>query len=387
MTTKKLYDADAYLTAFDATVLSCDESKNGYAVVLDATVFFPEEGGQKPDRGTLGGICVTDVQIKNGMITHFLPSPLPVGQTVHGEIDFSFRYRNMQNHSGEHIVSGLIHTLYGLENVGFHLGTDDMTIDLSGELSRADLDRIETFANEVIYRNVEIIAEYPSAEVLRGLSYRSKLDLTENVRIVTIPGVDVCACCAPHVRRTGEIGSIKLLDFIRYKGGVRIHMHCGSDALADYREKYTELARAAALLSVKQNEVAEAVDRTLREGESLRGEMRALKAKLARADAASLSASGALLTVFSPETDMLYLRELALACAEKATVAAVLSGNEKDGYSYILCSHATDLRPCVKQLNAALSGRGGGNTEMVQGSFRAPAPEIRKTLADTFAET
>ena len=257
--TKKLYDADSHLFEFDAAVLSCTPVKDRYAVTLDQTAFFPEGGGQYADTGKLDAARVLDVQEENGGIVHYTDRPLDVGAAVHGTLETEQRFRRMQNHSGEHIVSGLVHTLFGLDNVGFHLGDDDMTVDYNGTLTRDDLDRVETMANQVVARNIPILTQYPDPQILPTLQYRSKLELTENVRIVTIGDVDCCACCAPHVAFTGEIGVIKILDFERYKGGVRCHMLCGETALEDYRDKYRNVQSVSLALCVPQNETAQGV--------------------------------------------------------------------------------------------------------------------------------
>ncbi|MFA6948907.1 MAG: alanyl-tRNA editing protein, partial [Eubacteriales bacterium] len=196
------------MSEFDAEVLSCTDVNGSYAVVLDRTAFFPEGGGQPCDTGMLGLAQVREVSVKNGIITHLTDRTLNIGERVHGTVDWDKRFGHMQSHSGEHIVSGLIHRKYGFDNVGFHIGSEDVTIDLNGTLDRAQLDEIEDMANDAVYRNVSITAEYPPAETLASLQYRSKLALTENVRIVTVEGCDVCACCAPHCNHTGEIGMI-----------------------------------------------------------------------------------------------------------------------------------------------------------------------------------
>lgn len=229
--TEKLYDKDSHLKEFTGTVLSCKKTGEKYAVTLNRTAFFPEGGGQQSDRGYIGEAYISDVQIKNGEILHFADKPLSVGQAYDCKLDFDFRFRNMQNHSGEHIISGIIHRFYGFNNVGFHLGAE-MTMDFDGELTRQQLDEIEDLANKAVYENLPVKAYYPTDEELESLDYRSKLDLKENVRIVEIKGVDVCACCARHVKSTGEIGIIKILDFEKYKGGVRLIVKCGAGRAA-----------------------------------------------------------------------------------------------------------------------------------------------------------
>ena len=226
--TKKLYDLDSHRRDFTAAVLRCDADGERYAVVLDQTLFFPEGGGQPADTGVLGGARVLDVQITQEAIVHYTDAPLTPGAQVRGEIDWPQRFRRMQGHSGEHIISGLIHSEYGLDNVGFHLGQDTITMDYNGELTWPQLMHIEQLANEAVYRNVPIRTEYPSAERLAQMTYRSKLDLTEDVRIVTVEGYDVCACCAPHVSCTGEIGAIKFTSVMRHRGGIRVTILCGA---------------------------------------------------------------------------------------------------------------------------------------------------------------
>ncbi len=384
--TKKYYDDDAYATEFDATVLSCEKAKEGYAVILDGTLFFPEEGGQKADRGTLNEVVVADVQINNGTIFHYTEKPFEIGETVHGKIDFALRYHKMQNHTGEHIVCGLFHSLYGLDNVGFHLGSEDVTLDLSGELTREELDRVEDLANEIIYQNIEIFAEYPAADVLEHLNYRAKLDLKENVRIVTIPGVDVCACCAPHVKRTGEVGIIKLLDFLRYKGGIRIHMQCGKAALRDYRRKYAEVAKCSSLMSVKQNQISEGVEKILHANDSLAFQLRSTMSYWAERTAESLPSFKRALCLFRTEFDMNFWREtLATASQEKDGIFAVFMPKDNDVFAYTLLSRDENLKDIAISMNTALNGKGGGKNGMIQGSVAATRAEIEhffKLLSD-----
>ena len=238
MQTRKLYYEDAYIRDFEAEVLSCEKAKDGWQVILSATAFFPEEGGQTADTGALGAVRVLDVHEKDGAIYHLTDGPLAVGETVTGHLDWEERFRKMQTHTGEHIVSGLIHSTYGYDNVGFHLTGAGCTIDFNGELSRAQLDDIERRANEAVWQGLRVRTKFPMAWELKEMDYRSKLDLTQDVRIVCVEGVDMCACCAPHVSSTGQIGVIKLLDFMRHRGGVRIWMKTGSDALADYEARY-----------------------------------------------------------------------------------------------------------------------------------------------------
>lgn len=376
--TEKLYDIDSHLFAFDCTVVSCEKEGDRYAVRTDRTAFFPEEGGQYGDRGMLGDAAVLDTVLRSGDIIHLTDRPLAAGETVCGKIGVADRMRKMQNHSGEHIISGLFHRLYGLNNVGFHLGRDDVTVDLDGELTRADLDRVEELANQAVYENIEILAEYPSPDKLAKLDYRSKLDLTENVRIVTIPGYDVCACCAPHVTRTGEIGIIKLLDFARYKGGIRIHMLCGVDALRDYREKYRNVAAISAALKVKQFETAEGVQRILDEKAELTRKLTAMELSYARAKSETIPAADGNVILFD-DMDSSAMREfINLSVPKCGGIVGIFSGDDGLGYRFILGSRTVDLKAKVKEMTAALDGRGGGSPAMIQGSVHADRETITK---------
>ena len=261
MKTIKLYDIDSHTKEFDATVVEVREEKKGCSVILDQTAFFPTGGGQEADRGTLNGLNLTDVRDEGGCIRHFLDGSLSVGDAVHGVLDWELRFNRMQHHSGEHIVSGLIHQKYGYENVGFHLTDASATLDFDGELTREQVEEIEFLANSAVWENFAVSAVYPDPETLKNLNYRSKLELTHDVRIVTFPGYDVCACCAPHVHYTGEIGCIKLTDVMRHRGGVRMTLYAGKNAYLDYADKAKNIQAISALLSAKQSIAAESVAR------------------------------------------------------------------------------------------------------------------------------
>ncbi len=374
--TQRLYEDDSFCREFTAQVLSCTAVDAGYAVTLDRSAFFPEGGGQAADGGTLGGVAVLDVQLVDGAIVHTLPSPLSVGDTVSGVLDWDTRFMRMQKHTGEHIVCGIIHQLYGYDNVGFHLGSEDVTLDLNGELTREQLDDVEERANRIVAADVAVTAEYPAADVLAVLDYRSKKAIDGAVRIVTIAGLDRCACCAPHVRFTGQVGLIKLLDCMRYKGGVRIHMQCGLDALHDYRMRYTQTAALAAKLSVKQTAVLEGVERVLSQRDELTRALHAAqKENIALRVAALTPGCGRLLFVESA-LDGELMRDLALAGAARGgDVCAVFSGEDASGYRY--AAAGGDLPAFAAALKTALSAKGGGSAQLIQGRVAATAGEIR----------
>lgn len=375
MMTERVYDLDSYIRSMEATVLACEERKGGWRIALDRTCFFPEGGGQFGDVGTLYPaegvpLTVTDTREEGGAIWHQTDRPLPAGGNVRGEIDWEVRFSRMQCHTGEHIVSGLFHTLYGLENVGFHLGEEEITIDLSGPVTWADVQEVERRANQAVSENVPVVCAYPAPEELEHLEYRSKLDLKEHVRIVTISGYDRCACCAPHVGRTGEVGLIHLLSMQNWKGGVRLRMLCGSRAVEDVMCKQASVTALSNLLSAKQEEVAEAARRMSGELEQARLRAVRLGRALARAKAEILPQGAERVLVFE-ELDADALRALVNAALERGIGLCAAFAPEEGGFRYILGAAGRDLRPLVREMNAALRGRGGGSAGMVQGSVTA----------------
>lgn len=382
--TKRLYDDDAYRTEFDAVVVACEERKKGYAVILDQTCFFPEEGGQTADIGYLAvgeeKITVNDAQIDDAkIIRHMTKKPIEVGTAVHGKINWEKRFSDMQQHSGEHIVTGLIHNTFGYNNVGFHLSANEVTLDMDGMLTAEQLEDIERRANEVVYSNIQVIAEYPSREVLETLEYRSKIEIDGPVRIVTFPGVDVCACCAPHVARTGEIGLIKLVRMAKYKSGVRINMLCGARALADAQIKQNQIEQIGVALSVKQEKTAQAVDKLQNELNRMKLTIAALNKQIAVNKAASIPEGSKNVCLFEDDMDKDAQRELVNMVAERCSgIAGVFVGSDKSGYRYVVSGNGTDAREFNKLLKEKCSARGGGSAEMVQGSLQGTEEQIRE---------
>lgn len=376
--TIKLYDQDSHCRAFSARVLSCQAAGEGrWQVVLDQTAFFPEGGGQPADQGTLGGTHVLDVQEMGDTILHTTDGPLTPGDTVQGELDWALRFGRMQCHSGEHVISGLAHSLYGCTNVGFHMGEKEVILDFDKELTPDQLRELEDRANAILTENRPVTARYPSQEELATLDYRSKLDLTENIRIVTIEGCDVCACCAPHVKRTGEIGLVKLLNAMRHRGGIRIWMAAGKMALRDYQVKQENIAAISAALSVQQPQAAQGVQRILGEMEGLKEALKAARQSLVLEKAKALPETQGNLCLFEEGLDANGLRALANAGMEKCSgICAVFTGSDQAGYRYVMGSRTVDLRAQAKAINTALGGKGGGQPTMIQGSVTADRKAI-----------
>ena len=373
--TEKLYERDPYATAFTATVLGAEEGKDGWRIRLDATAFFPCEGGQGADRGTLGTANVLDVRLEGGELYHITDAPLAVGETVEGVLDAERRLRHMRTHTAEHILSGVLFSLYGTKNVGFHLGESEVTLDLDLPLTEAEVAAAEEAANRAILENRAVRILWPTPDELATLTYRAKLDLAEGVRLVEIDGVDLCACCAPHVARTGECGLLKVTGYMHYKGGVRLHIAVGLDALDDYRQKQETVHNASVALSLPEERVTEGLARlfdTIAEGKRAMAELRAA---LRRERISSLLATGGRALVLEDITPA-DLRPYAEEAAERAGGRVLVLLPEEGGVRYAVASPVEDVRPLGNALHTALGGRGGGKPPLVQGSIPADAAAV-----------
>lgn len=384
--TVRLYDTDAYKTEFEAEVLACEEvetkEKKVYQVWLDQTLFFPEEGGQSPDMGTIDGIKVLDVQIKNEVITHTLAAPLAVGTTVKGVVDWKHRFYNMQQHSGEHIFSGIVHNRFGYDNVGFHLSDSVVTMDFNGVISSEDLEKIETEANQAIIENIPVEVSFPTKEELKTLEYRSKIEIEGQVRIVTIPGYDVCACCAPHVRRTGEIGMLKVMNVQSYKGGVRISILCGFRALEAFRQKADIITELMAQFSTNQEALVENVTKLKNTNQTMKNQLASAKQELMEYKVAAIPEDSENAILFESDLDTPVVRNVVNGLVEKFTgICAVFVGNDESGYQFIIGSKNKDCRQIAAALREKLSARGGGSDKMIQGSIAAKQLQIEECLA------
>ncbi len=372
METVKLYEQDAYRTAFSTVVEDSISEKGIFKVALRETAFYPEGGGQPADHGMLGGVKVLDVHERDGVIWHTVSEPLPKGAAVDGEIDWARRYDFMQNHSGEHVVSGIICSTFGCSNVGFHMGSDVITMDFNTPMTWEQAMEIERRANEAIGRQIPIAALYPSPEDLARLEYRSKKELSGRVRIITIEGCDTCACCGTHVRNTGEIRMVKILSVQNYKSGVRIAMVSGNRAIADYARKHGYITAAARLLSAKPEETPSAVERVLEENGRLRYEMAELRRRIARLQAQAIPAGTAVCFLDEPSAPARELREIANALGERAEHVMVTGEND----SYVIRSGRNQARVLLHALKENFSIQGGGSEQMVQGVIRGDRAKL-----------
>ncbi len=385
--TIQLYNKDSHMRSFQAVVLTCIgqtdvNNNNVYVVTLDATAFFPEGGGQPSDRGILGAAVVLDVQEDDGIIYHTISSPLIVGESVTGQIDWIRRFDLMQHHSAEHILSGLVHSYYGYDNVGFHMGSEAITIDFNGNLTEDGIRRVELDANRAVCENIPIEVSYPTSEELKVLNYRSKKELSGDIRIVTIPGYDTCACCAPHVALTGEIGGIKITSCQKYKGGVRISMLCGTRALQDYNIKEKSVTDISVLLSAKPDEVQEAVRNLKNENQTLKGQLINLQNRLLEYKAAAVPEGTDSICIFDNDITANSLRSYANLLVERCPgICAVFTSADDREFKYILAAKTADVRPLCKSLNETFQGKGGGSREMAQGSVTGS-----KEILEAFVE-
>ncbi|WP_066716918.1 alanyl-tRNA editing protein [Clostridium sp. Marseille-P299] len=380
--TRKLFYEDSHIKEFEAKVIDCIKDNDAYQIILDQTAFFPEGGGQTSDTGRILDIEVYDVREKDDVIYHYTKEPLIVGQSVVGVIDYKERFSKMQQHTGEHIISGLVNRYFGYDNVGFHLGKEKVTMDFNGDLTSEDLRKIELEANEVVARNLKIEVLYPSKEELKNIQYRSKIEIEGQVRIVEIPGIDCCACCAPHVKYTGEIGIIKIIDSEKYKGGIRVSMLCGFRALEDYNMKEQNVNKISVLLSAKPEKISVSVENLKNEISILKGRIFALQEKQVAEAINQIKEDATLAILFDEELDNNAMRKFVNGAMEKCKgLCGAFVGNDLEGYRYILGSKTIDVRDTAKMLNEAFSGKGGGKPEMVQGSLHGTKANIEQLLS------
>lgn len=390
--TEKYYEHDAYCREAVGHILAAepDSRTGGGRIALDGTVFYPEGGGQPADRGTLTladgtVLTVTDVHEQAGVIWHMVTS-LPAGAVPGAEaaqaIDWAWRFDKMQQHTGEHILSGILHSMFGAENVGFHIGSDAVRMDTNIPISAEGLKAAETAANRIIWENVPVNITYPTREELAALTYRSKKEIEGQVRIVTIPGADVCACCGTHTAFTGAVGQIKILATENYKGGVRLSIVCGGRALEAAQAMRARQAEIGALLSAKASETANAVHRVYDEYTALKFTHFGLCSQLFDALAAQVTPGADAIRIV-PGLDPDGLHRLAVRLTEATTgLCAALTPNEK-GTGYCLAQAGGDVRALTKALNAALNGRGGGKPGICQGSCTAEPEQVKEFLKST----
>ena len=372
--TEKLYYTDGHLRTFRSVVTAVVEHNGKQAVVLASTAFFPTGGGQACDTGRINNTVILQTEETDGTIYHYYegPSAFAVGEEVTGTIDYPRRFARMQAHSGEHIVSGVAHRLFGAENVGFHMEGLLVTVDFDLPLSKDQISRIEQNSNEIIWQNRAVFAEIYSAAELEVLDFRSKKAFSDEARIVTVEGVDRCACCAPHVSSTGEIGLIKILTCVSHRGGVRITLICGEEALRDYVSKHNQTMHIAASLAAKHNETDLAVQALTEQNKELKTEVYRQKKRLCAYIVSQTPQTTGNAVIFAEDCGTDELCEIALGMSTRCGgVSVACSGDEENGYSYVIVGRGVAMNSYAKRINEALNGRGGGKDEMICGRFRS----------------
>ena len=391
-----LYYQKPYIREFDATVTACLKTERGYEIELSDTAFYPEGGGQPGDKGNLfvegkqdRAVYISDTQFVGERIVHIADAELAAGTKVHGVLDWVNRCDNMQGHTGEHILTGILSQTYGYENIGFHMGESFITIDFNGPLTDEQVLDAEQRANEIIRENRPIQESFPNAEERKTMQYRSKIELSGTVRIITIPGLDSCACCGTHVTATGEIGLIKILSFTNRKKGVRLEVLCGRKAVLAYEQETAQVRAISRCLSAKPSEVHEAVEKLNAEKGKLQQLLHEMTEKYLKQKAESAANTEGAPLYFEDNLSIEYLRSfcnLLLAtgkmhtCAALSAVAVEPEGLQPAAYNYVIVSNAIDLKPHIKTLNQQLNGRGGGSSSAIQGTYFAEKELIEETL-------
>ena len=370
----KLYYQDPYLVAFDSTVIECIPKGNLYTVILEKTAFYPEGGGQSYDIGYIDNAKVLEVHTVDGKVVHTTDTSLTPGEKCHGAIDWERRFSHMQHHTAEHIVSGIIHKFYGADNVGFHLGTEFVTMDYNVNLNDSDIEKIELLSNEAVYKNLPVKIDYYDS--VPPIGYRSKIEIEGEIRIVTVEDYDVCACCGTQTKTTGEIGTIKIIDFHKYKGGTRLYMLCGDKAIKDYQLKQNNIKSISALLSVKPESSFTAVQNLLEEKNSLKQEISRLKMSLHRLKAEAIEPSSKVI-LFMEDYSMEDLIKFGGIIKEKAPLIALFSGKDDEGYKYCVYSEDNDIKALASKINSALNGKGGGR-EFISGNMNSLKKDIEE---------
>ena len=387
MITDKLYYKNVYEKEFEAKVLnsSFDDKKKCWEIELDRTAFYPEGGGQPADEGVLWAldapdrvIRVTDVHEKEGMILHYAEAGLEAGTKVMGRINWERRFDHMQQHSGEHIVSGMICSRFHCDNVGFHMGRDTVVIDYNAEISKQALSELEAEANRYIWEDHALVIMWPSPEELKTLEYRSKKELTGDVRITSFPGADMCACCGTHVMTSGQVGLVKFIGSQKISKGTRIELVCGKRAMDFLSMNWEQnhqisVAMASSLdktASVYQKQKQELIDAKMKISE--------LEGYYFEQIAEEYRDKGDVFLVREPMTPD-GVRKLCVMIADRCGGRCVLFAGEGHDYKYAYLDQHTDPKEVaakVKEMNAALSGRGGGRDGFAQGSAAAAKQEI-----------
>lgn len=365
--TEKIYYSDGYVKEFSAVVVDCIEGKDCFYIELDKTAFYPEGGGQPGDIGFINDIEIFDTHEKDDRVLHYSKQKIEKGTKVNCSINWERRFDFMQQHTGEHIVSGVIHSIFGFNNVGFHMNNDSVVIDIDGSLSDSDLEKVEDVSNNAVFDNIIVKCEFFDKNTLENIEYRSKKKIEGDIRIVNIENYDICACCGVHTKTTGEIGIIKIISSQNYKGGTRITMLCGKRALLDYRKKNRDIYKMSEMFSAKVENVSLYAENTLKNLENEKSINFGLYIDILKNRASNFDNNKFIIDFCDIENSDL-IRRYCTMLSEKCSMCCVFSGDDKKGYKYVVYGKDIDMKIFAKEMNTALCGKGGGKNPMIQGS-------------------
>ena len=371
---QEYYYRHPYANELDTVVLSCHACKDGYKVVLKDTIFYPEGGGQPCDKGTIQGVEVIDVQREKEGIVHITKDFLPVGEKVHCEIDWEYRFDLMQNHTGEHIFSGVVKQLYGYSNVGFHMG-EYISADFNGELTEANIEEVERRVNQAIWTNLSVQEIFCSPHETAKYEYRSKIEIAGITRIVSIEGYDMCACCGMHVKNTGEIGICKVISFEKLRNKTRVFLLSGRRAFIYLGRIQQENTMISKMLSAKPLEISVAVSHLQQRYLDVQKLYRSVSMEMMMKDADKIPTHDAILYT-SVLADSEGMRAFCNRCIENGISTVMVIAKNEVGYAYVIMSKTIDLQSIRAAFNLRINAKGGGNDEMMQGSCTATPTEI-----------
>ncbi len=376
----KLFYENRYMKEFDGTALSCTEDKKGWAVVLDMTAFYPEGGGQPCDHGvmTFGETVanIVDVREKGGQVVHYSDTEIPAGTAVHGVIDWNRRFDMMQQHTGEHIFSGVVNSMFGYSNVGFHLSEKDNVVDFDGPLTKEDIKAVMDRCNEIVWLNQSVTAEYP--DNVKEMEYRSKKELSGPIRIVTAGDADICACCGTHTATTSQAGPIVALTSMAYKGGTRINILCGRRAVEYLKNRNDDCYDISHQLSVPVEKITEAVATRMTEIDNLKYRLANAKRQLMSVWAEAAQPVDDVCVICREDLLSNEILTFTQLLAEKAATALVYSPQQDANGKICIISTEYDTNKLGRHISATLGGKGGGKPGTYQG-FVEKATE-RETL-------
>ncbi len=376
--TEKLYYQDSYNFSFEANIYQIINGDK-IAVILDRTCFFPEGGGQKSDIGYIGNSFVYDVQEIDGIIYHYVKdlSDLECNKIYNCKIDGNIRFSRMQAHTGEHILSGLAYKYFGAENVGFHMDeTQLMTVDFDLPLSPEQVSFLENESNRCIYENHPVKSEIYTVEDAKNLRYRSKIEFSDYIRIVSISDVDMCACCAPHLNCTAQVGLLKILSCISHRGGVRLSLICGIAAFNDYKDKFKQILNISSMICSPHDKTDAGVEQLISQNKDIRKKISDQKERLFNFICDSVTYEDFIIMSFN-DFNAEELRLLSNKLSSKSQYGVFLfTGNDYNGYSYCFNSDIINSSDFLREMKASINATGGGKGNIIQGKIQCDKQSI-----------